>query len=148
MGSAYSTNTFTCHPSLLSALGALIARGKLSAGFLATCRRATASIAQHAGGGAWEATGHLPRAAGGQGNIYSSRFRISFGFRFSWSPRGYARHATKFMAFYICGGISPPWVVLNHCEGLRQAEAALLPTPCDLLGRAFLCSQGSCFSGF
>jgi hypothetical protein len=145
MGSAYSTNTFTCHPSQLSAPGVLIVRGKLSElyaemrvfGHLPACNW----IAKYAGGGGLG--GHRIFAARNK-EVRAKPKHGAFGFRFSWS-RGHARqNLWPYMRrdITLSGGL----VVLNHCEGLRQE--VLLPTPYDLLGRAFLGSQGSCFNGF
>jgi hypothetical protein len=92
---------------------------------------------QNAGGRAWEPAGHLPRAAGGQVKT-QARALSNFAFRGQGAMRDK-------MYGLICGGMSPTRVVLNDCEGLRQE--ALLPSPCDLSGRAFLGSQGSGFNG-
>jgi hypothetical protein len=114
----------------------LVVRGKLSElhaetrvfGHLPACNW----LAQHAGGGAWEAAGHLPRAAGGQGKANPSTALSDFAFRGQGAMRDK-------MYGLVCGGMSPTRVVLNHCKGLRQE--ALLPTPCDLSGRASISWQ-------
>jgi hypothetical protein len=91
-------------------------------------------LAQHVGGGAREAAGHLPRAAGGQGKTQARRFRISL-----FVVKGPC--ATKLLYGLICGGMSGNLTSLRRTEARCASAKSIRPARAST---SCLAVEGSC----